>query len=276
MNIQGIEYTLGIYAAGNAEVVFNGNVTAMGDKGNNIWGLYSKNGSYGYYGCSLIYSGNNYTIQTGPKVTIEGDLNARIQGNGIFGNGGHAKLTVKGGGYLEIDRNNQNNYYAILAECATVSMNVILNDQYEALKANNRDLIIKGNVSVSTGAVHENEPEPNTVVNLGLATSKSEWTGVAYNKFPDAGKSLGGKVFTGAINLFLQNGAKWNHETWGAAESFKKSHLATLVGGDTSKNAGIIYQTDKAAIDIDHYKGFTTVVYKHDTCLLYTSDAADE
>lgn len=84
MNIQGIEYTLGIYAAGNAEVVFNGNVTAMGDKGNNIWGLYSKNGSYGYYGCSLIYSGNNYTIQTGPKVTIEGDLNARIQGNGIF------------------------------------------------------------------------------------------------------------------------------------------------------------------------------------------------
>jgi len=273
MNIQGIGYTLGLYACGNAEVVFNGNVTAMGDKENNIWGLYSKYGETAYYGCSLIYSGNSYSIQTGPKVTIEGDLNARIQGNGIFGNGGHAKLTVKGGGYLEIDRNNQNNYYAILAECATVSMNVILNDQYEALKANNRDLIIKGNVSASTGAVHENEPEPKTVINLGLATSKSEWTGVAYNKFPDAGKSIGGKVFTGAINLFLQNGAKWNNELYGEVEEtpyaglpFKHhSHLATLVGGDTSKNAGIIYQTNKAAIDIDHYKGFTTVVYKHDT-----------
>ena len=265
MNIQGIGYTLGLYAAGNADIVFNGNVTAMGDKGNNIWGLYSKNGAYGYYGCSLVYSGNSYSIQTGPKVTIEGDVNARIQGNGLFANGGHAKLTIKGGGYLEIDPNNNNNYYAMIAESGTTSMNVVLDENYLPLKANNKDFIIKGNISASTGAINENEPETGTYVNLGLATPKSEWTGVAYNKFPDAGISRGGKVFTGAINLFLQNGAKWNNETWGRAESFKNSHLATLVGGDTSKKAGIIYQTDEAAIDIDHYKGFTTIVYKHDT-----------
>lgn len=54
-------------------------------------------------GCSLVYSGNNYALQMGPKVTINGDVNAKIDGNGLIANGGHAKLTINGGGNIEIN-----------------------------------------------------------------------------------------------------------------------------------------------------------------------------
>mgnify|MGYP000266237904 FL=1 len=103
MNVKGINYALGLYAAGNSEVTFNGNVTAMGDE-NSEWGLTSEKGAYGYYGCSLVYSGSNYSLQMGPKVTINGDVNAKIDGNCLFANGGHAKLTINGGGNIEINK----------------------------------------------------------------------------------------------------------------------------------------------------------------------------
>ena len=102
MNVKGINYALGLYAAGNSEVTFNGNVTAMGNE-NSEWGLTSEKGAYGYYGCSLVYSGSNYILQMGPKVTINGDVNAKIDGNCLFANGGHAKLTINGGGNIEIN-----------------------------------------------------------------------------------------------------------------------------------------------------------------------------
>lgn len=42
-------------------------------------------------------------LQMGPKVTINGDANAKIDGNGLIANGGHAKLTINGGGNIEIN-----------------------------------------------------------------------------------------------------------------------------------------------------------------------------
>ena len=278
MNIQGIGYTLGLYAAGNSEVTFNGDVTAMGDE-THTWGLDATTGVWGYYGCSLIYSGSNYTLQMGPKVTINGDVNIKVNGNGLFGNGGHAKLTVNGGGYIEVNKDNTHNYYALLAECATTSLNVNLDDNYIATSARNNKLVLKGNVTASTGAVNINEPELYTYVNLGLATSDSEWTGVAYNKFGDAGKAMSGKVdgvqttktFKGSINVFLQNGATWNNEAWGAVETgaygavvaFSGSHLAKLVGGTTEANAGNIFQKDSNPLTIDNYSGYTNIYYAH-------------
>lgn len=269
LNVQGIGYTLGLYATGNSEVTFNGNVTAMGGDDYD-WGLHSKNGAWGYYGCSLIYSGSNYNLQMGPKVTINGDVNAKIDGNGLFGNGGHAKLTINGGGYLEVNKENTHNYYALLAECATTSMNVNLDENYIATSARTNDLVLKGNVTASTGAMNANEPELYTYVNLGLATKDSEWTGVAYNKFGDAGKTSGNKTFYGSINVWLQNGATWNNEAWGAvetgawgAEPWSGSHLAKLVGGDSEANAGNIFQNDTNPITIDNISGYTNVYYAH-------------
>ena len=270
MQVNGSNYALGVYAAGNSEVTFNGNVSAMGDA-NNTWGLTSQKGAWGYYGVSLVYSGSNYALQMGPKVTINGDVNAKIDGNALFANGGGAKLTINGGGNIEINKDNTHNYYAMIAESGTTSMNVNLDDNYNATGARTNKLVLKGNITASTGAVNASEPELHSVVNLGLATKDSEWTGVAYNKFPEAGKVTGGKIFTGAINLFLQNGATWNNEEWGAVETsawgaaaYAGSHLTKLVGGDSAVNAGIINQNDAHSITVDNYSGNTMVVYKHD------------
>ena len=283
MLVHGKGYSLGLYAAGNSDITFNGNITAMGDK-DNPWGLTSKYGAYGYYGVSLVYSGSNYTLQTGPKVTINGDVNAKIDGNGLFANGGHAKLTINGGGNIEINKGNTHNYYAMIAESGTTSMNVNLDKDYNATSARNNKLVLKGNISASTGAINDKEPEQMTNVNLGLATKDSEWTGVAYNKFKDDGSipSGGTKKFYGAINLFLQNGATWNNEEWGAVEKnawggqpFTGSHLAKLVGGDSAANAGIINQNDSRDIRVDNYSGNTVVVYKHEIVDDTTRNNAD-
>ena len=270
MNVQGVGYTIGLYAAGNADVTLNGNVTAMGDAAHE-WGLSASQGAFGYYGCSLVYSGSNYTVQMGPKITINGDVNAKIDGNGLFANGGHAKLTINGGGNIEINKDNTHNYYALLAESATTSLNVNLDDNYQATSARDNKLVLKGNVTASTGAMNANEPEQYTYVNLGLATADSEWTGVAYNKFGDAGKKAGSKTFYGAINVFLQNGATWNNEEWGeveknawGAEAYNGSHLAKLIGGSDAAHAGNIFQKDENDLTIDNYSGSANIYYAHE------------
>ena len=217
MNIKGVGYTLGLYAAGDSALTFNGNVTAMGDE-TSEWGLTAKNGAWGYYRCSLVYSDSNYGLQKGPKVTINGDVNAKIDGNCLFAKGGHAKLTINGGGNIEINKDNTHTYYAMIAECGTTSMNVNLDENYDAVSARDNKLVLKGNIGASTGAISAHETELYTKVNLGLATADSVWTGVAHNRFNDDGNSAysSDKKFYGAINVFLQNGATWSNEKWGA------------------------------------------------------------
>ena len=270
MNVQGVGYTIGLFAAGNADVTLNGNVKAMGDA-EHKWGLSASKGVFGYYGCSLVYSGSNYKVQMGPKITINGDVNAKIDGNGLFANGGSAKLTINDGGNIEINKDNTHNYYALLAESGTTSLNVNLDDNYQATSARDNKLVLKGNVTASTGAVNPNEPEQYTYVNLGLATADSEWTGVAYNKFGDAGKNSGSKTFYGAINVFLQNGATWNNEEWGeveknawGAEAYNGSHLAKLIGGSDAAHAGNIFQKDENDLTIDNYSGYANIYYAHE------------
>ena len=268
MNMKGIGYTLGLYANGNAEVTFNGNVTAMGNE-NSEWGLTSEEGAFGYYGCSLVYSGSNYSLQMGPKVTINGDVNAKIDGNCLFANGGHAKLTINGGGNIEINKDNEHNYYAMMAESGTTSMNVNLDENYDAVSARDNKLVLKGNVGASTGAINANEPELYTKVNLGLATADSVWTGVAHNGFKDEGNKAGDKTFYGAINVFLQNGATWNNEEWGETATpwggtgFEGSHVAKFVGGVSDAKAGNIFQNDSNNLTIDNYSGNTNIFYAH-------------
>ena len=267
-NMKGIGYTLGLYANGNSEVTFNGNVTAMGNE-NSEWGLTSEEGAFGYYGCSLVYSGSNYSLQMGPKVTINGDVNAKIDGNCLFANGGHAKLTINGGGNIEINKDNEHNYYAMMAESGTTSMNVNLDENYDAVSARDNKLVLKGNVGASTGAINANEPELYTKVNLGLATADSVWTGVAHNGFKDEGNKAGDKTFYGAINVFLQNGATWNNEEWGETATpwggtgFEGSHVTKFVGGVSDAKAGNIFQNDSNNLTIDNYSGNTNIFYAH-------------
>ena len=268
MNIKGVGYTLGLYAAGDSALTFNGNVTAMGDE-TSEWGLTAKNGAWGYYRCSLVYSDSNYGLQKGPKVTINGDVNAKIDGNCLFAKGGHAKLTINGGGNIEINKDNEHTYYAMIAECGTTSMNVNLDENYDAVSARDNKLVLKGNIGASTGAISAHETELYTKVNLGLATADSVWTGVAHNGFKDEGNKAGDKTFYGAINIFLQNGATWNNEKWGetskpyGGSGFAGSHVAKFVGGSDAVHAGNIFQKDENDLTIDNYSGNTNIFYAH-------------
>lgn len=272
----GANYGLGMYLCGNAETTVNGNVTMNTHDEKNPWAVYvEKDGGYSYYGGSAIYAGNNYTLQMGPKLTVNGLVDLKVNANGVFANGGHSDIYFKGGN-IEINKDNTKGYYALLAECATTTMNMERDENKVPVRAGNSKVTIKGNVGASAGAINVNEPEPYTRVNLGLATPDSSWTGVAYNAFKDEGNDAGGKKFFGEINLWLQNGASWTNEAWGEppdayyGEDFSESHLKRLVGGNSADKAGHIFQkpgededSEGINIRVDDYKGFTNVYYGH-------------
>ena len=272
----GANYGLGMYLCGNAETTVNGNVTMNTHDEKNPWAVYVENdGGFSYYGGSAIYAGNNYTLQMGPKLTVNGLVDLKVNANGVFANGGHSDIYFKGGN-IEINKDNTKGYYALLAECATTTMNMERDENKMPVRAGNSKVTIKGNVGASAGAINVNEPEPYTRVNLGLATPDSSWTGVAYNAFKDEGNDAGGKKFFGEINLWLQNGASWTNEAWGEppdayfGEDFSESHLKRLVGGESADKAGHIFQkpgededSEGNNIRVDDYKGFTNVYYEH-------------
>ena len=262
MNIKGVGDALGLCAEGNANVTLNGNVTAMGNE-DSEWGLASRDG----YDCSLVYNAKDYRLQREPNVTINGDVNAKIDGNCLYANGG--RLTINGGGNIEINKNNESACYAMRASCAITSMNVKLVGFYDAISARDNKLVLKGNVAASTGSIHQRGAVSHTKVNLGLATADSVWTGVAHNGFKDEGNKVGSHTFYGAINVFLQNGATWNNEKWGETDNkyvgsaFAGSHVAKFVGGSDAAHAGNIFQNDKNTLTIDNYSGNTNIYYAH-------------
>ena len=272
----GANYGLGMYLCGNAEVTINGNVTMNTHDEKNPWAVYVENdGGFSYYGGSAIYAGNNYELQLGPKLTVNGLVDLKVNANGVFANGGHSDIYFRGGN-IEINKDNTKGYYALLAECATTTMNMERDENKVPVRAGSAKVTIKGNVGASAGAINVAEPEPYTRVNLGLATPDSSWTGIAYNAFKDEGNDAGGKKFFGEINLWLQNGASWTNEAWGEppdayfGEDFSESHLKRLVGGESADKAGHIFQkpgededSEGINIRVDDYKGFTNVYYGH-------------
>ena len=282
----GDTYGLGMYLCGNAEVTVNGNVTMNTHDEKNPWAVYVENdGGFSYYGGSAIYAGNNYTLQMGPKLTINGLVDLKVNANGAFANGGHSDIYLRGGN-IEINKDNTKGYYALLAECATTTMNMERDENKVPVRAGSAKVTIKGNIGASAGAINVNEPETYSRTNLGLATPDSSWTGIAYNAFKDEGNEVSGtlygsdeiikKTFFGEINLWLQNGASWTNEAWGEppdayyGEDFSESHLKRLVGGESADKAGHIFQkpgededSEGNNIRVDDYKGFTNVYYEH-------------
>ena len=282
----GDTYGLGMYLCGNAEVTVNGNVTMNTHDEKNPWAVYvEKDGGLSYYGGSAIYAGNNYKLQLGPKLTINGLVDMKVNANGAFANGGHSDIYLRGGN-IEINKDNTKGYYALLAECATTTMNMERDENKVPVRAGSAKVTIKGNIGASAGAINVNEPETYSRTNLGLATPDSSWTGIAYNAFKDEGNEVSGtlygsdeiikKTFFGEINLWLQNGASWTNEAWGEppdayyGEDFSESHLKRLVGGESADKAGHIFQkpgededSEGINIRVDDYKGFTNVYYGH-------------
>ena len=250
--------TIGIYNRG--KVVVNGDVK-LDIEGND--------GGNDYYGASGLYATSSMGNSKGGTITVNGNVDFQGNANGLFANAGGSKISVKGGSIV-VKEGQTVGYSAIRAENGVVNMNVVEDENGNVTGADKNDVTIKGNIGVTTGAVNVSDIHgTKSEINLGLTTDKSSLTGVVQNSFGD-GVAQGYLTFTGAANLWLQNGATWNNEVVDkiiknpkVGEKWAGSHVAKLVGGESEAKAGNIFQKDSNNLTIDNYSGNTNIFYAH-------------
>ena len=244
--------TIGVYSQGN--VVVNGDAKVN---------LEGHNGGTKYYGATGIYATSAMGNTKGGSITVNGNVDFQGNANGLFANAGGAVINVKGGSIVVSEEQNMD-YAAIRAENGTVNMNVVRGEDGNVTSADTNDVNIKGNVVLSTGAANASDIHgTESAINLGLTTEGSSLTGAIANYYGD--KYVTGSVtFTGAANLWLQNGATWNNEEWGEpADAFEGSRVTNFVGGASEGKAGNIFQKDINDLTIDNYTGNTNIFYAH-------------
>ena len=250
--------TIGIYNKG--DVVVNGDVK-LDIEGND--------GGNAYYGASGLYATSSMGKTQGGTITVNGNVDFQGNANGLFANAGGSKISVKGGSIV-VKEGQTVGYSAIRAENGVVNMNVVEDENGNVTGADKNDVTIKGNIGVTTGAVNVSDIHgTKSEINLGLTTDKSSLTGVVQNSFGD-GVAQGDLTFTGAANLWLQNGATWNNEVVDKIIKNPKvgvkwagSHVAKLAGGASEAKAGNIFQKDSNNLTIDNYSGNTNIFYAH-------------
>ena len=253
IDVDGTNNTMGFYNKGNITVNGDLNVKVEGN-----------NGGYAQYGASGIYATSSMGSSKGGLTDVKGKYNFEGNANGIYANSGGSVVNVEVGS-IKVAAGQSKGYAALIAEDATINMNVANGE------ATNNKVEVEGNVVVSTGAVNVNDIHgTKTAINLGLTTADSALHGAVYNAFPAEGVSKGEITFTGAANIWLQNGAVWTNEVvdtltpiWGGA-SYAGSHVTTFKGGASAEAAGNIYQKDSNALTIDNYSGVTNVFYAND------------
>ena len=266
IDVKGDNSTMGIYSHAGSTTV-NGDVKVVLD---------GKRGGFNEYGAAGIYAHAGYGGAVGGTVNVNGNVDISGVGNGLFANIGGATINVNGGkiNIVDTDTEKKNGYSAIYATCGAINMNTVKDAAGKVIGAGNNKVDITGNVVVSVGAVNYVDCCTETEVNLGLTTKDSKLTGVVYNQFPEGGKTVSqrgdSKTFTGAANLWLQNGALWTNEqqgelpsVWGG-EKFNGSRVTNLVGGTNADNAGQIYQKDVNNLTIDTLSGSIKVIYDHE------------
>ena len=264
INVKGDDSTVGIYSHAGSTTV-NGDVKVALD---------GNRGGFNEYGAAGIYAHAGYGGAVGGTINVNGNVDISGVGNGLFANIGGATINVNGGKINIVDTDKKNGYSAIYATCGTINMNTVKDADGKVIGAGNNKVDITGNVVVSVGAVNYTDCCTETEVNLGLTTKDSKFTGVVYNQFPEGGKTVSqrgdSKLFTGAANLWLQNGATWTNEqqgelpsVWGG-EKFNGSRVTNLVGGTNADNAGRIYQKDVNNLTIDTLSGSIKVIYDHE------------
>ena len=276
IDVKGDNSTMGIYSHAGSTTV-NGDVKVVLD---------GKRGGFNEYGAAGIYAHAGYGGAVGGTVNVNGNVDISGVGNGLFANIGGATINVNGGKINIVDTDKKNGYSAIYATCGAINMNTVKDAAGKVIGAGNNKVDITGNVVVSVGAVNYVDCCTETEVNLGLTTKDSKLTGVVYNQFPEGGKTVSqrgdSKTFTGAANLWLQNGALWTNEqqgelpsVWGG-EQFKGSFVTNLVGGTNADNAGQIYQKDSNNLTIDTLSGSIRVIYDHEFEDVETRAAGDK
>ena len=249
----GTTNTIGVYNRGN--VVVNGDVKL------NIEG---HEGGTGIYGANGLYATSSMKSSKGGTITINGNVDFQGNANGIVANSGGAVVNVKGGN-ITINKNQTLDYAAIYAMDGVVNMNVLKDEEGNVTGADSNNVTIKGNIGLHTGATNSADIHgTKSELNLGLTTDTSSLTGVVYNQYGSDGVTKNDVTFTGAANLWLQNGATWTNEKWGKTDrNFQGSYVTNFVGGASDAKAGNIFQNDKKTLTIDNYSGNTNIFYAH-------------
>lgn len=183
------------------------------------------------------------------KVTVTGDVDMAVYGNGITTNAVGSEVSI-GGGHIVVPQGTKYGYYTLGAYAGTINVN--MNEAGSA--AGTHDVQLDGDVFAlkSTGTI-----------NLGLTTKNSYLHGIVDN---------GGKV-----NMWLQNGAVWTNEAKNTrykqddedVGSNELSRVTFLHGGTksaASDTAGVIIQTENSkSLTIDKFSGAAKVLYSHDS-----------
>ncbi|WP_293832640.1 autotransporter outer membrane beta-barrel domain-containing protein [uncultured Phascolarctobacterium sp.] len=266
IDVKGDNSTMGVYSHAGSTTI-NGDVKVVLD---------GNRGGWGEYGAAGLYAHANYGGAVGGTINVNGNVDISGVGNGLFANIGGATINVNGGKINIVDTDTKNGYSAIYAANGKINVNTVKDADGKVIGAGNNKVDITGNIVTSVGAVNYTDCCTETEVNLGLTTKDSKLTGVVYNQFPEGGKTESqkgdSKLFTGAVNLWLQNGATWINEqqgvlpsVWpGQGEQFTGSRVTNLTGGTSVNDAGLIYQKDKNALTIDNLSGVIKVLYDHE------------
>ena len=266
-------------------VTFDGNVTLRDKNVKGEWGVTSGD----LHGGFLTYKGARWQpvgIRAGlcGDVIINGNLDMAVKGSALVTDPYYkalkttgskeydddlktATITTNGDVNIDTPEDYTEAFYSIANYGGTINVNA------DATSARDKTVVIKGNVLAMRDDGHGEPYFYRTgQVNIGLTNDKSSWTGVVDNT---------GTKQTGEVNLWLQNNAVWNHKSLSltngislgelpalSAPQYDKydgvTHINKLSGGSSEANAGLIFQDNKANIDINNYSGHTTVFYKHD------------
>lgn len=228
----------------SSSVTINGNLKIAG-KDSKTWGIPIN-------WDNVLSRFNNAGILTNiekSKVTVTGDVDMAVYGNGITTNASGSEVSI-GGGHITVPQGTKYGYYTLGAYVGTINVN--MNEAGSA--AGTHDVQLDGDVFAlkSTGTI-----------NMGLATKNSYLHGIVDN---------GGKV-----NMWLQNGAVWTNEAKNTrykqddedVGSNELSRVTFLHGGTksgTGDTAGVIIQTaNSKSLTIDKFSGAAKVLYSHDS-----------
>ena len=202
-------------------------------------------------------------------VTVDGDVDMTVYGNGVTTNAKDSSVHIAGGGSIQVPAGMRYSYYALAAYQGAISMN--MGD--DGTKPGNPK---EGKALADVKLDGDLFALPTGRLDVALMTDKSYLHGLVDNG--------------GTANLYLQNGAKWLNEarneryyqddedmgagtmaavrtrTGGAVGKVynAQSHVTNFVGGATEAQRGIIYQKNANPLTIDKYSGHTAAVYSHD------------
>ena len=263
----------------DTHVSINGNVKIRKDDEQDPWAVVTDDihGNFSSYkgarwAPALIWNNGNSTSD----VTIRGNFDGASRGAGIvtdpYGMSGNDPYStcyinlIDGDIRIETPKSQQDAYYAIANYGGTINVNVERTDAGYTPQGNHKVTLL-GNII--TMGQNNGSYYAKGRTNIALNTADSSWTGVIDNS---------GASQAGEVNLYLQNGAAWNHESRSMTNGMQVgtmpspsngqygnydgiSHVNRLMG--SNQGYGLVYQRDKANIDIQEISGNFIFDYAH-------------